>query len=197
MVDVDGLHAFESLTTVEGGSDAGRRARSRRWWSALRLAVDASKGMPVLLRRASWRDRVLMLRAFVVLWRVETYLGSGRAAVLLRRLRAHPVLGRRHPRRDEARVIADQVVWAVTSVSICFPASRCLATASSGFLLLRRAGVDVDLVVGATFDKAGKLASHAWLELDGEILLENPMKGRIYRPVVRCSAASPVRASPA
>jgi hypothetical protein len=196
MVDVDGLQALSTLTPADEAPLAGGRLRASRPAMMLSLTINGSTGLPLLLRRSSLRERLLVLRAFLTLARVESYVGSGRAAVLLRRLRSHPVKGTRRPSADEARVVADQVIWAVESAARCFPTSRCLATASAGFLLLRGAGIDVDLVIGATFDKTGGLASHAWLELDQEILFENPMKGRIYRPLVRCSSA-PERAAAA
>lgn len=190
MGEFAGLQAIETLTPVTRTRLASRVAGNKLLATVV-LAMRGASGLPVLLRRSSLRDRILVLRAFGTLAIVEADLASGRAGVLLRRLRTYPAAsGHGRLASRDARVVADHIVWAVSSVSVCFPDSRCLATASASFVLLRKAGVDVELVIGTTFDRSDDLVAHAWLEFDGEILFENPMKARIYRPLVRCRVAA-------
>jgi hypothetical protein len=98
---------------------------------------------------------------------------------------------RRGPSRREAVLLSDQVMWAVDAASQCFEGARCLSVASAGFLMLARAGVPVEFLLGAAIGSSGEFGSHAWLELHGDVLHENPTVAAVYRPVVRIPARRP------
>lgn len=64
------------------------------------------------------------------------------------------------------------VVQAVERVSRPFPrALPCLPRALATQLLLRRRGGGASLCFGVARDGDGPLTAHAWVELDGEILI--------------------------
>ena len=64
----------------------------------------------------------------------------------------------------EARATADAVAL-VAGRSVV--GARCLGRSLVLWFLLRRRGVDVELVIGADAARGGALPAHAWVELDG------------------------------
>lgn len=65
---------------------------------------------------------------------------------------------------DDARALAE-VVAIVAGQSLI--GARCLARSLVLWFLLRRRGIDADLVIGAAPPAGGPLAAHAWVEVDG------------------------------
>ncbi len=109
-------------------------------------------------------DQVLLVRAlaWVVLARVALWF------VPFTRLRAaadglRPSSFRRgaDPRR---------IAWAVERSARVVPRATCLSQALAADAMLRRAGRMPTLRIGVAKD-AGTLEAHAWLELDGEVLV--------------------------
>mgnify|MGYP006283364795 CR=1 FL=1 len=119
------------------------------------------------LRRYSWADRALLgLAALVCLcmW------GALRVLSLRRLVRW---TGRRATRPGAAdRPTVGRVAWAVhTAGRHLFPARPCLPQALAARLLLSGLGVATDLRIGVQKPEADALRAHAWVEVDGEVLV--------------------------
>jgi Transglutaminase-like superfamily len=86
----------------------------------------------------------------------------------------------RHPRPapdDEGQII-DAVANGVTSAAIFCPArAECLEQALAMYLVLRRAGVPAELRFGAI---RKPFSAHAWVELHGQPVREDPEQLRRY-----------------
>ena len=70
-----------------------------------------------------------------------------------------------------SRHSAEQIAWAVAAVGRCVPGASCLPQAIAGYRLLRRAGYAARLRIGIAAGAQAPFEAHAWLELDGRILL--------------------------
>jgi hypothetical protein len=62
-----------------------------------------------------------------------------------------------------------QIVWAVTAVAAHVPGTACLAQSLVGRRLLLSAGYPAQIRLGVRNE--GTLEAHAWLEMDGKVLL--------------------------
>lgn len=69
-----------------------------------------------------------------------------------------------------------RMVERVEHCSRYIPKATCLTQALSAFLLLRNAGQLSNVKIGVEKDQAGRLAAHAWVEVEGKIVL-----GRVPR----------------
>ena len=77
----------------------------------------------------------------------------------------------------------ERFVWAVNAVSRkIMPSRRCLVRALSVQWFLRRAGVPAELCIGARKQAAGRLNAHAWVELDGNVIIGGKDSPKIYAP---------------
>lgn len=68
------------------------------------------------------------------------------------------------------REIALEIVRSVTTASGYIPYASCLTQALAARTLLRRYGQAADLKIGVAREN-GKFEAHAWLEIDGQIVL--------------------------
>ena len=122
------------------------------------------------LRRYSWTDRALLgLAALVCLcmW------GALRVLSLRRLVRWTGGRGSRPATANRPTI--DRVAWAVrTAGGYLFPSRPCLPQALAARFLLSRLGVATDLHVGVQRPETGALRAHAWVELDGEVLIGGP-----------------------
>jgi hypothetical protein len=66
---------------------------------------------------------------------------------------------------------------------------RCLTRSMLLAALLRRRGIDVDVVVGVALD--GGFAAHAWIEREGTPLNDGPDVAERYRAIWRVPAFAP------
>ena len=67
---------------------------------------------------------------------------------------------------------AARVAWAVETMSRHTPwESACLAQAIAGKYMLRRRGVASELYLGTRKDDRNQLLAHAWLSVNGSIIL--------------------------
>ena len=77
----------------------------------------------------------------------------------------------------------ERIVWAVNGVSRkIMPSRRCLVRALSVQWFLRRAGVPAELCIGARKSAEGRLNAHAWVELDGQVIIGGKESPRLYAP---------------
>lgn len=70
-------------------------------------------------------------------------------------------------------VAPEQIIWAVSVASLFVPHASCLTQALAASLMLRRVGLTPHVQFGVARGKAGHEA-HAWVELDGRIVIGGP-----------------------
>jgi hypothetical protein len=61
--------------------------------------------------------------------------------------------------------------WAVVAVSPYVPSATCLAQALTLQSLLSREGIHSDLEIGVARDDVAGIAAHAWLEVEGQVVI--------------------------
>jgi hypothetical protein len=67
-----------------------------------------------------------------------------------------------------------RVVWAVERSSQLMPGgAKCLAKALTTYLLLGRRGYPPELRIGVAKSEAGALEAHAWVEVNGQVIMGN------------------------
>jgi hypothetical protein len=64
-----------------------------------------------------------------------------------------------------------KVAWRIKMVSRWIPGATCLTQALATQLLLRRRGQVSDLRIGVAKGESGKLEAHAWVELNGRVII--------------------------
>lgn len=80
----------------------------------------------------------------------------------------------RYAKREIRELLApSKVVWLVSVACRFVPGARCLTRSMVAQLILARRGVATTLRIGVR-KVGGELDAHAWLELDGRPLFENP-----------------------
>jgi hypothetical protein len=73
---------------------------------------------------------------------------------------------------------------AVSTVSQYVPAATCLAQALTLQVLLSREGIHSDLAIGVARDDAKGISAHAWLEIDGNVIIGGQERDR-YTQLLR------------
>ncbi|MBW4555596.1 MAG: lasso peptide biosynthesis B2 protein [Trichormus sp. ATA11-4-KO1] len=74
------------------------------------------------------------------------------------------------PEPDE--IVWRRVVWAVEIVSrYMIPKPMCLARALVTHILLAQQGYRTDLRIGVAKNKQGKFEAHAWVEVQGQVII--------------------------
>ena len=71
-----------------------------------------------------------------------------------------------------------KVSWAVSAVSLYVPSATCLAQALSLQALLSQEGIHSDLRIGVARDDASGITAHAWLEIDGTVIIGGQERDR-------------------
>ena len=75
----------------------------------------------------------------------------------------------------------EKVSWAVSTVSWYVPSSTCLAQALTLQALLSREGIHSDLAIGVARDDVTGITAHAWLEIDGTVIIGGQERDRYTR----------------
>jgi len=78
--------------------------------------------------------------------------------------------------------------WSVQASAKRIPGASCLTQALALHRLMVRAGHTADLRIGIAKDDASRLASHAWLEHEGEILIGDNGDLDRYSPILAWSS---------
>jgi len=114
-------------------------------------------------------ERLVLIKA--TFWLAVVQLALGRLRfVTLHRLVTRG--GRSGVRLSCDRVVADQVVWAVTVAGRYVPGpTTCLSRALTVQGMLARLGYPSRLHVGVVRGKHGEVEGHAWVECEGRILI--------------------------
>lgn len=89
---------------------------------------------------------------------------------------------RRKPERAVSGM-ANRLVWAVRVSSKFVPAATCLTRAIAVRTLLGRRGYDAQIHIGVAKSEDRGFHAHAWVELDGSILIGGPQSSG-YTPVL-------------
>jgi hypothetical protein len=102
------------------------------------------------------------------------------AALLVLSIRAalwilpYRIVRGRLDRRREVRVnpfSCSQIAWAIPAVSRYIPGATCLTQALAGEVLLRTSGHEPSLHIGVAKPNSRVLEAHAWIEVEGKIVL--------------------------
>jgi hypothetical protein len=123
------------------------------------------------LRRALARpapDFILFLRAFGLVVSVRIALWVLPSRLLLRHV-ARRV--RRAPAPADTSLLVKRIGWAVRAASRRVPDASCLTQALSVQLLLARHGYSSELKIGVLRDSVTGFAAHAWVLVDGQVLV--------------------------
>lgn len=122
--------------------------------------------------RLSRRDRLDAVRAW--LW-----LMAARAGLTLFTYKWIARLVARIPvRRISARTTPERCALAIGRAVRVAPGCGCLPQAVAAQCLLRRDGLNSNIVFGVAHDQDGRLEAHAWLWSDGRILVGGEIAGR-------------------
>lgn len=76
----------------------------------------------------------------------------------------------------------ERIAWAVNTIAAYIPAESCLTRAVAGQALLARHGMPARLAIGVAKDARGRLVAHAWLYIDGHVLIGGD-PGDLYTPL--------------
>ena len=77
-----------------------------------------------------------------------------------------------------------RLAWAVVVVSHRVPDASCLTQALALQFLLARSGRSSRLHIGVAHSETKRFQSHAWVECDGQVLIDRPSDVRRYRAIV-------------
>lgn len=130
--------------------------------------------MKLLLKavRMPMHDRILLIKTFVLLGMVRFGLWLLPFRILqrvLERLSCNPNLT---PAASIRASVVNKIVWAIDISSRWMPGEvKCLARALTAEVLIRRRGYSPDLRIGVAKDENNHLEAHAWLELQGYVVI--------------------------
>jgi hypothetical protein len=148
----------------------------------------------VLLRKffaRSWVDRVLLVRAFMLVSAVRIGLWVLPYRTV-RRLVACPVTPREMTPAEEWQSLR-RIVGAVEAMSRRLLGMKpCLTQALAAQRILRQEGIDSTLRIGVTKD-GQELLAHAWLERGDRVLIGGGRSPHLYTPLVSVGQEAPVR----
>jgi hypothetical protein len=134
----------------------------------------------MLTRRSPFRTircAALVARAWIGLAAFDLALRAGFA-------RAHERLRRCRVRTRSARaVLPEHIVWAVDEACVWYvKRAPCLQRSAVATRLLRRHGVPAELVIGY---RPIPFESHAWVEVNGQILNDRPQYQKFFTVLER------------
>lgn len=117
-----------------------------------------------LLPRAIWRDKWLLMAAWIL-------VGAVRLSITVRGFRNAPALCRDSMALPLASpALSRRVEWAIYAASRLVPRATCLIQARAGQRLLAWRGCGSEIIVGARRGEDGALKAHAWL-VSGDLLV--------------------------
>lgn len=88
-----------------------------------------------------------------------------------------------------AVVPTHQLSWAVRAAARHIPRATCLTQALAMQRLLAFAGRSADLQIGVAKDARSGFEAHAWVECEGDIVVGNNAKLRLYAPMLTIRTA--------
>jgi hypothetical protein len=116
--------------------------------------------------RRSRHEQLLLLRAsaWILFYSVRLRLPGASDAGWIARMAEHAAVP-----EAQGRATTCEMVWAITAAAAHLPGATCLVQSLAGRRLLHSAGYPARLRIGVR--KNREFQAHAWIELDGEILL--------------------------
>jgi hypothetical protein len=124
------------------------------------------------------KDQRILVKAFFLLIMIRLglwFLPFRTLQRTLERLFQYPVTSNRKSPSPE------KVSWAVVAVSQYIPAATCLAQALTLQTLLSREGIHSDLALGVARDDKTGITAHAWVEIDGMVIIGGQERDRYIR----------------
>ena len=139
----------------------------------------------------SWTDRLLLIRAFVLVSAVRIGLGVLPYRTV-HRLAECPVAPRAMTPGEERQSLR-RIVGAVEAMSRRLLGDKpCLTQALAAQRILRQEGIDSTLRIGVAKD-GQELLAHAWLERGDRVLIGGGRSPSLYTPLVSMRQEQPAR----
>ena len=114
-----------------------------------------------------WPDRLLLVRALVVLLAVRAGMRFLPCRLLWRLVSALGRGGAGRPESDLRR----RVAWALGMIGPYIRSTTCLPQALAAAVLLARGGDEPLIRIGVARNGQGGLEAHAWVECDGQVVV--------------------------
>lgn len=121
----------------------------------------------------------LVLQAYLKLIHFDLYLARGNFAALHDKVRTHRVAAHL-PAPDTIKRVNDAIDMACVWY---WKEALCLQRSAATVCLLRNRGVPAQLVIGA---QQMPFKSHAWAEVDGQVVNDKPYTAEMYAVLERC-----------
>jgi Transglutaminase-like superfamily len=121
----------------------------------------------------------LVLKAYLKLIYFDFYLTCGNFAALYDKVRNYPV-AKVGPAPDAVKRICDAVDMACIWY---WKEALCLQRSSATACLLKKYGVQAQMVIGA---QQMPFKAHAWVEVDGQVVNDKPYTPEMYVVLDRC-----------
>ncbi len=123
--------------------------------------------------------RLLVLKSYLRLILFDLYLARGNFNVVCSKVRSYPRTNQVPSADDVERICAAvdmACIWYWKEV-------LCLQRSAATACLLRRHGVQAQMVIGA---QQVPFKAHAWVEVDGRVVNDKPYTTEIYGVLDRC-----------
>lgn len=122
---------------------------------------------------------LLVLKAYLNLIHIDLYLARGNFAALYDKVRNYPV-GKKAP----APEAVERICSAIDMACIWYwKEALCLQRSSATACLLKKYGVQAQLVIGA---QQMPFKAHAWVEVSGRVVNDKPYTPEMYAVLDRC-----------
>lgn len=153
---------------------------------AVPASISRTKTLAYKFLSLSQRDRVLLLKAALLLATIRLGLKFLPFQTLRRLLGKIPTSSRMQPKTEDGR---DRIIWAIETASRYLPGqSRCLPRALTAQTLLSYQGYDAQLRIGVAKDAHGHLEAHAWVESQGNVVLGRLSNWERFTPLPHLDA---------
>jgi hypothetical protein len=121
----------------------------------------------------------LVARAYIKLIQFDLYLSRGDFASLYDKVRRYPVSSR----KTEPDAV-QRVCWAIdVACTWYWKEARCLQRSAATACLLKRHGVDAQMVIGV---QQMPFKAHAWVEVGGCVVNDKTYTPEMYAVLDRC-----------
>lgn len=121
----------------------------------------------------------LVLKAYLKLIHIDLHLARSNFAALYDKVRNYPI-GRQTPAPDAV----ERICSAIDMACIWYwKEALCLQRSAATVCLLRKYGVQAQLVIGA---QQMPFKAHAWVEVSGRVVNDKPYTPEMYAVIDRC-----------
>ena len=123
-------------------------------------------------------ERILLLQSFLLVGLIRVGLWVISLPSLLKILATfyhHPFSN------DHSRNSLSSIAWAVTVSSRYIPRATCLVQGLTTQVLLAYEGIPSDLCIGVAKDNPASFEAHAWVEVEGQVVIGGPQLHRYTR----------------